>query len=168
MCAGNKWTPKPTKLVKQQKTHQLENVCTPVNYAFSFSLSFILRPFLSLSRSVFHVYKLMMYECMRGSLFNEKLHNLYYSPNIIRVIKSRWMIWAVHVPLTEEMKNAYKMFIEVLEGKRRNGRKIWYQGVNRIFFDSGQEPVSGLHKRRRIFWVPEWPFVSQEGLCSLE
>jgi len=28
---------------------------------------------------------------------NEELHNLYASPNIIRVIKSRWMRWEGHV-----------------------------------------------------------------------
>jgi hypothetical protein len=28
---------------------------------------------------------------------NEELHNLYYSPNIIRMIKSRRMRWAGHV-----------------------------------------------------------------------
>jgi hypothetical protein len=30
-------------------------------------------------------------------LHNEELHNLYYSPNIIRMIKSRRMRWAGHV-----------------------------------------------------------------------
>jgi hypothetical protein len=30
-------------------------------------------------------------------LHNEKLHNLYSSPNIIRMIKSRRMRWACHV-----------------------------------------------------------------------
>jgi hypothetical protein len=30
-------------------------------------------------------------------LHNEELHNLYYSPSIIRVIKSRRMRWAGHV-----------------------------------------------------------------------
>jgi hypothetical protein len=30
-------------------------------------------------------------------LHNEELHNLYYSPNIVRVIKSRRMRWAGHV-----------------------------------------------------------------------
>jgi hypothetical protein len=28
---------------------------------------------------------------------NEELHNLYSSPNIIRMIKSRWMKWTGHV-----------------------------------------------------------------------
>jgi hypothetical protein len=30
-------------------------------------------------------------------LHNEELHNLYASPNIIRAIKSRRMIWEAHV-----------------------------------------------------------------------
>jgi hypothetical protein len=30
-------------------------------------------------------------------LHNEELHNLYFSPNIIRMIKSRRMRWAGHV-----------------------------------------------------------------------
>jgi hypothetical protein len=30
-------------------------------------------------------------------LHNDELHNLYYSPNIVRVIKSRRMRWAGHV-----------------------------------------------------------------------
>jgi hypothetical protein len=44
----------------------------------------------------------------RGSrrLQNEELHNLYASPNIIKVIKLRSMKWARHVTRTEEMKNA--------------------------------------------------------------
>jgi hypothetical protein len=30
-------------------------------------------------------------------LHNEELHKLYYSPNIIRIMKSRRMRWAGHV-----------------------------------------------------------------------
>jgi hypothetical protein len=30
-------------------------------------------------------------------LYNEELHDLYSSPNIMRVIKSRRMVWAGHV-----------------------------------------------------------------------
>jgi hypothetical protein len=33
-------------------------------------------------------------------LHNEELHNLYASPNIIRVIKSRRMTWVGHVACT--------------------------------------------------------------------
>jgi hypothetical protein len=38
-------------------------------------------------------------------LHNEELHNLYTSPNIIRVIKSRRMRWAGHVGRMEWMRN---------------------------------------------------------------
>jgi hypothetical protein len=38
-------------------------------------------------------------------LRNEELHNLYTSPNIIRVIKSRRMRWAEHVERMEEREN---------------------------------------------------------------
>jgi hypothetical protein len=34
---------------------------------------------------------------LRRKLHNEELHNLYSSPNIIRIIKSRRMRWAGHV-----------------------------------------------------------------------
>jgi hypothetical protein len=30
-------------------------------------------------------------------LHNDELHSLYYSPNIVMVIKSRWMRWVGHV-----------------------------------------------------------------------
>jgi hypothetical protein len=39
-------------------------------------------------------------------LHNEELHNLYSSPNIIRMIKSRRMRWAKHVARMGEMRNA--------------------------------------------------------------
>jgi hypothetical protein len=34
-------------------------------------------------------------------LHNEELHNLYSSPNIIRMVKSKKMKWAGHVARTE-------------------------------------------------------------------
>jgi hypothetical protein len=39
-------------------------------------------------------------------LYNEELHNLYTSPNIIRVITSKKMRWAGHVECMEGMRNA--------------------------------------------------------------
>jgi hypothetical protein len=45
------------------------------------------------------------------SLLNEELHNLYASPNIIRVMKSRRISWAVHVTRMEEMRNACNVFV---------------------------------------------------------
>jgi len=49
-------------------------------------------------------------------LLNEKLRNLYCSPNIIRVIKSRRMKCVKCVPRFREMKNAYKILVGKPEG----------------------------------------------------
>jgi hypothetical protein len=40
-------------------------------------------------------------------LDNEELHNLYTSPDIIRVIKSRRIRRVVHVARMEKMRNSY-------------------------------------------------------------
>jgi hypothetical protein len=42
-------------------------------------------------------------------LHNEEFHNLYVSPDIIRVIKSRRLRWAGHVACMGEMRNAYRI-----------------------------------------------------------
>jgi hypothetical protein len=41
-------------------------------------------------------------------LHNEELRDLYSSPNIIRIIKSRMMRWAGHVARMGEKRNAYR------------------------------------------------------------
>jgi hypothetical protein len=40
-------------------------------------------------------------------LHNEELHNVYSSPNIIRMIKSRRIRWAGHVARIGEKRNIY-------------------------------------------------------------
>jgi hypothetical protein len=55
-------------------------------------------------------------------LHNEELHNLYSSPNIIRMIKSRRMSWAGHVAQMGRKRNAYKILVGKPEGKRPLGR----------------------------------------------
>jgi hypothetical protein len=44
-------------------------------------------------------------------MHNEELHNLYSSPSIIRMIKSRRMIWAGHVARMGEKRNAYRILV---------------------------------------------------------
>jgi hypothetical protein len=46
-------------------------------------------------------------------LHNEELHNLYSSPNIIRMSKSRRMRWAGHVARMGETRNAYRIWVYV-------------------------------------------------------
>jgi hypothetical protein len=41
-------------------------------------------------------------------LHNEELHNLYSSPSIIRIIKSRKIRWAGHVARMGEKRNVYR------------------------------------------------------------
>jgi hypothetical protein len=55
-------------------------------------------------------------------LHNEEFHNLYSSPNIIRVIKSRRMRRAGHVARKGEKRNAYRILVGKPEGKRTLGR----------------------------------------------
>jgi hypothetical protein len=55
-------------------------------------------------------------------LHNEELHDLYSSPSIIRIIKSRRMRWAGHVARMEEKRNAYRLLVGKPEGKRPLGR----------------------------------------------
>jgi hypothetical protein len=50
-------------------------------------------------------------------LFNKELHNLYASPNIVRVIKLRKMRWASHLAPMEDMINVYKFYSENLKGR---------------------------------------------------
>jgi hypothetical protein len=52
-----------------------------------------------------------------GKLHNGELHNLYSSPSIIRMFKSRRVRWAGHLARMGEKRNAYKSLVEILEGK---------------------------------------------------
>jgi hypothetical protein len=44
-------------------------------------------------------------------LHNEELHNLYASPNIVRVIKSRRVRWAGHLAGMGKMRNTYSVLV---------------------------------------------------------
>jgi hypothetical protein len=55
-------------------------------------------------------------------LHNEELHNLYSSPSIIRIIKSRRMRWERHVARMGEKRNVYRLLVGKPEGKRPLGR----------------------------------------------
>jgi len=55
-------------------------------------------------------------------LHNEELNDLYSSPNIVRVIKSRRMRWAGNVAHMGEERGMYRVLLGKPEGTRRLGR----------------------------------------------
>jgi hypothetical protein len=55
-------------------------------------------------------------------LHNKELRDLYFSPSIIRIIKSRRMRWAGHVARVGEKRNAYRLLVGKPEGRRPLGR----------------------------------------------
>ena len=64
-------------------------------------------------------------------LHNEKINDLYSSPNIVRVIKSRRMRWAWHVARMEEGRGVRKALVGKPEGKRPLGipRRRWEDNI---------------------------------------
>jgi hypothetical protein len=55
-------------------------------------------------------------------LHNEELYDLYFSPNVIRIIKSRMMRWEDHVAQMWEMRKAYRLLLGKPEGLIPLGR----------------------------------------------
>jgi hypothetical protein len=72
-------------------------------------------------------------------LHNEELHNLYSSPSIIIIIKSRRMRWAGHVARMGVKKNVYRLLVGKPEGKRPVGRprRRWIYNIKMYLLDIG-------------------------------
>jgi hypothetical protein len=66
-------------------------------------------------------------------LHNEELHDLYYMPSIIRIIKSR-MRWEGHV--AQRWRRGMRLLVGKTEGKRLLGRQI-RRWVDNIRMDLG-------------------------------
>jgi hypothetical protein len=70
-------------------------------------------------------------------LHNEELRDLYSSPSIIRIIKSRRMRRAGHVARIREKRNAYRLLVGKPEGKGPLGRPRC-RWVDNIRMDLGE------------------------------
>jgi hypothetical protein len=64
-------------------------------------------------------------------LHNEGLADLYSSPSIIRIIKSRRMRWVGHVARMGEKRNACRLLVGKPEGSRpiRRPRRRWLDNI---------------------------------------
>ena len=64
-------------------------------------------------------------------LHNEELNDLYCSPNIVRVIKSRRMRWAGHVARVGEGRGVYRVLVGKPDGKSLLGisRRRWEDNI---------------------------------------
>jgi hypothetical protein len=56
------------------------------------------------------------------TLHNEELNDLYSLPNIVRVVKSRRMMWTGHVARMGEDRGVHSVLVGKPEGKRPLGR----------------------------------------------
>jgi hypothetical protein len=68
-------------------------------------------------------------------LHNDELYSLYYSPNVVRVIKSRRMRWAGHVARMGEGTDVYRVLVGRPEGKTPLGRprRRWEDNIKLDF-----------------------------------
>jgi hypothetical protein len=79
-------------------------------------------------------------------LHNEELHNLYSSPSITRIIKSRMMRWTRHVARIGEKKNVYRVLVGKPEGKRPQGRQRsrWIDNIKMDLLEIGLNVVDWI------------------------
>jgi len=72
-------------------------------------------------------------------LHNEELNDLYSSPNIVRVIKSRRMRRAGHVTRMGEERGVYRVLLVKPEGRRPLGRprRRWVDNIRMYLQEVG-------------------------------
>jgi hypothetical protein len=82
-------------------------------------------------------------------LYNDELHSLHSSPNIVRVIKSRRMSWAGHVARMGEGRGVHSVLVGRPKGKRQLGRPRRSWEVN---FKLELSEI-GIDRRTRFTWL---------------
>ena len=90
-------------------------------------------------------------------LHKEELNDLYSSPNIVWVIKSRRMRWAGHVARMDEERGVYRVLVGKPEGKRPRGRprRRWVDNIRTDLqeVECGYVDWIGLAQDRDRWWT---------------
>jgi hypothetical protein len=93
-------------------------------------------------------------------LYNDKLHSLYSSLNIVTVIKSRRMRWAGHVARRGEGRGVYRVLVGRPEGTRPLGRprRRWEDNIKMDLREIGIDGENWIRLAQDM--VQSWAFVS--------
>jgi hypothetical protein len=111
----------------------------------------------SADQKIFHRY---VNQISWRKLHNDELHNLYSSPNIVRVIKSRSLRWAGHVARIGEGRSVYRVLVGRPEGKRPLGRprRRWEDNIKMDLRKMGIDEANWIQLAQD--WVQWRAFVS--------
>jgi hypothetical protein len=93
-------------------------------------------------------------------LHDDELHGLYSSPNIVGVIKSKRMRWAVYVACMGEGKGVYRILVGRPKDKRPLGRlkHRWEDNIKMNFKEIGMDGANWIQLAQdRVQW---WAFVN--------
>ena len=79
-------------------------------------------------------------------LHNEELNNLYTSPSVVRVVKSRRMRWVGHVARMAEGRGVYRISVGKPEGSRSLGRprRRWEDNIKMDVQEVGCEDMDWI------------------------
>jgi hypothetical protein len=110
-------------------------------------------------------------------LHDDELHNLYSSPSMIRMMKSRRMRWAGYVARMGEKRNAYMILVRKPERKRPLGRprRRWVDNIKMGLREMGWSGLDwidlaqdGDQWKAIVYTVMNlrFPYNAEKFLCS--